>query len=309
MPQVVAAQHLRKTYGKTVAVDDLSLSVEEGEIFGMVGPNGAGKTTTIECLEGLRRPDSGELSVLGLDPLRQERELRFVIGTQLQQAQLPDRLKVGEVLDLFASFYPNPVPWPALLDRLGLAEKKGAFVSQLSGGQQQRLFIALALINHPQLVFFDELTTGLDPQARHSIWELVREIQAEGRTVFLTTHLMEEAEKLCDRVAIIDHGRVVALDTPSALVRRLGAETRVLFNCERSFDPQVLKPVRTMTRVEQDGENVIVYGRPAKPGEPPLIAEVANALSAQQVPFTDIRMEQPSLEDVFLQLTGRAMRD
>lgn len=309
MPQVVAACHLRKTYGKTIAVDDLSLSVEEGEIFGMVGPNGAGKTTTIECLEGLRRPDSGELSVLGLDPLRQERELRFVIGTQLQQAQLPDRLKVGEVLDLFASFYPNPVPWPILLERLGLAEKKGAYVSQLSGGQQQRLFIALALINHPQLVFFDELTTGLDPQARHSIWDLVREIQAEGRTVFLTTHLMEEAEKLCDRVAIIDHGRVVALDTPTALVRSLGAETRVLFNCERAFDPQVLEPIRTMTRVQQDGEHIIVYGRSAKPGEPPLIAEVANALSAQQVPFTDIRMEQPSLEDVFLQLTGRAMRD
>jgi ABC-2 type transport system ATP-binding protein len=296
-------------YGKTTAVDDVSFEVHEGEIFGMVGPNGAGKTTTIECLEGLRRPNQGEVRVLGLDPVRQEHSLRFVIGTQLQKTQLPDRLKVDEALDLFASFYPNPAPWPVLLERLGLVEKKGAYISQLSGGQQQRLFIALALINHPRLVFFDELTTGLDPQARHAIWDLVREIRAEGRTVFLTTHLMEEAERLCDRVMIVDHGRVVALDTPAALVRSLGAESRVLFNCENAYDPQVLKSIRTVTHVERDGQRVIAYGRSAQPGQPPLITEVANALSAQGVAFTDIRMEQPSLEDVFLQLTGCAMRD
>jgi ABC-2 type transport system ATP-binding protein len=275
----------------------------------MVGPNGAGKTTTIECLEGLRRPDGGEMCVLGLDPIRQEHNLRLVIGTQLQKAQLPDQLKVGEVLDLFASFYPNPIPWPVLLERLGLAEKKGVYVSQLSGGQQQRLFIALALINKPQLVFLDELTTGLDPQARHAIWDLMREIRADGCTVFLTTHLMEEAEKLCDRVAIVDHGCMVALDAPAALVRSLGAETRVLFGCENVYDPQALKSISTVTRVERDGQRVIVYGRSVQPGQPPLIAEVANALSAQGVVFSDMRMEQPSLEDVFLQLTGRAMRD
>jgi ABC-2 type transport system ATP-binding protein len=309
MLQVIRVSHLRKMYGKTIAVDDVSFEVNEGEIFGMVGPNGAGKTTTIECLEGLRRPNQGEVRVLGLDPVRQEHSLRFVIGTQLQKTQLPDRLKVDEALDLFASFYPNPAPWPVLLERLGLVEKKGAYISQLSGGQQQRLFIALALINHPRLVFFDELTTGLDPQARHAIWDLVREIRAEGRTVFLTTHLMEEAERLCDRVMIVDHGRVVALDTPAALVRRLGAESRVLFNCENAYDPQVLKSIRTVTHVERDGQRVIAYGRSAQPGQPPLITEVANALSAQGVAFTDIRMEQPSLEDVFLQLTGRAMRD
>jgi ABC-2 type transport system ATP-binding protein len=300
---------LRKVYGTTVAVDDLSLEVKEGEIFGMVGPNGAGKTTTIECLEGLRRPDRGEMRVLELDPVRQERSLRLAIGTQLQQAQLPDRLKVGEALDLFASFYPNPAPWPVLLERLGLAEKKGAYISQLSGGQQQRLFIALALINKPRLVFFDELTTGLDPQARHTIWDLVREIRAEGRTVFLTTHLMEEAEKLCNRVAIVDHGRVVANDTPAALVRSLGAESRVLFNLENSCDLRALKSIGSVTRVEQDGPRVIVYGRSTPSGQPPLITEVVNALYTQGIAFSDIRMEQPSLEDVFLQLTGRAMRD
>lgn len=309
MLPVIHVSHLRKRYGHTIAVDDLSLEVNEGEIFGMVGPNGAGKTTTIECLEGLRRPDSGELRVLDLDPIRQEHDLRLVIGTQLQEAQLPDQLKVGEALDLFASFYPNPVPWPSLLERLGLVEKKNTYLSKLSGGQRQRVYIALALINHPQLVFFDELTTGVDPQARHSIWDLVREIRSEGRTVFLTTHLMEEAEKLCDRVAIVDHGRVVALDTPAALVRNLEAESRVLFNLDQSYDPQALRSLNSVTRVDRDGRQVIVYGHSGQPGQPPLITEVANALAAQGILFGDIRMEQPSLEDVFLQLTGRAMRD
>jgi ABC-2 type transport system ATP-binding protein len=309
MLQVIRVSDLRKIYGKTIAVDGLSFEVNEGEIFGMVGPNGAGKTTTIECLEGLRRPDSGEMSVLGLDPIRQEHELRFVIGTQLQASQLPDQLTVSEVLDLFASFYPHPASWPALIERLGLAEKRNSYIVKLSGGQRQRVFIALALINRPRLVFLDELTTGLDPQARHSIWDLVREVRADGCTVFLTTHLMEEAETLCDRVAIVDHGRVVALDTPAALIRNIGAESRVLFTLNTGYDPQALTSIGSVTRVERDEQRVIVYGRSTSSGQSPLIAEVANALSAQGVVFSDIRMEQPSLEDVFLQLTGRAMRD
>jgi ABC-2 type transport system ATP-binding protein len=309
MAHVIQVSHVHKAYGSTIAVDDLTLEVNEGEIFGMVGPNGAGKTTAIECMEGLRKPDSGEIRVLGLDPASQEHDLRLVIGTQLQQAQLQDRLKVGEALDLFASFYPNPAPWPALLEQLGLGEKKGEYISRLSGGQQQRLFIALALINQPRLVFFDELTTGLDPQARHAIWDMLRQIRAEGRTVFLTTHLMEEAEKLCDRVAIIDHGQLVALDTPAALVRSLAADSRVLFTVEAAYDPQVLKSLGGVRRVERDGQRVIVYGRSAAPSEPPLITDVVNALAAQGVTFSDIRMEQPNLEDLFLQLTGRAMRD
>jgi ABC-2 type transport system ATP-binding protein len=283
--------------------------VNEGEIFGMVGPNGAGKTTTIECLEGLRSFDSGEVSVLGLDPVRQERSLRQVIGTQLQKAQLPDRLKVNEALDLFSAFYPNPVDWLGLLERLGLIEKKSSYISQLSGGQQQRLFIALALINHPRLIFFDELTTGLDPQARQAIWELLREIRLEGRTVFLTTHLMEEAEKLCDRVAIVDYGRVVALDTPEVLVSSLGAESRVILNIKNSYNPQPLRSLNCVTRVEQDGQQLIVYGNADQPGQPPLITEVVNLLAAQGIRFNEIRMEVPTLEDVFLHLTGRAMRD
>ncbi len=309
MTNVIQVQHLRKTYGKTVAVEDLSLEVKEGEIFGMVGPNGAGKTTTIECLEGMRAFDGGEIKILGLDPVRQERELRYVIGTQLQKSQLPDQLTVGEVLDLFASFYPNPVPWPALVERLGLSEKKNSWVSKLSGGQLQRVFIALALINRPKLVFLDELTTGLDPQARRSIWDLVREIRAGGCTVFLTTHFMEEAELLCDRVAIMDHGKIVALDSPAALVSKLGADSRVLFTTSHAFDPESLQALDGVTRVEREGDRVIVYGRAAQSGKQALISEVANWLSAQGAAFSDIRMEQPNLEDVFLQLTGRAMRD
>jgi len=308
MTIVIQANHIQKTYGATVAVDDLSLEVHEGEIFGMVGPNGAGKTTTIECLEGLRRPDRGEIRILGLDPARQEHELRRVIGTQLQKSQLPDQLTVGEVLDLFASFYPDPAPWPALLERIGLAEKKNAWVSKLSGGQLQRVFIALALINHPKLVFLDELTTGLDPQARLSIWDLVREVRAGGCTVFLTTHAMEEAETLCDRVAVVDRGRIAALDTPAALVRNLAAETRVLFSADGGFDPQSLKSVDGVTRVERDGRLIIVFGRTTAAGQP-LIGGVVQRLSAFGAAFSDIRMEPPTLEDVFLQLTGRAMRD
>jgi ABC-2 type transport system ATP-binding protein len=309
MSQVIQVSHLKKSYGKTMAVDDLSLEVEEGEIFGMVGPNGAGKTTTIECLEGLRRPDSGEVRVLGLDPQRQEHDLRLVIGTQLQQTQLPERLKVGEVFDLFASFYPNPDDWRVLLDRLGLQEKKNSYISKLSGGQQQRLSIGLALVNKPKLVFFDELTTGVDPQARHAIWDLVREIQGDGRTVFMTTHLMEEAEKLCDRVAIVDHGKVVALGTPASLVRKLAPESRVVFTADHALDIEKLRAISSVTRVEQDGQKVIVFGRSIAISQPPLISEVVNVLSAQGVTFNDIRMEQPTLEDVFLLLTGRAMRD
>jgi ABC-2 type transport system ATP-binding protein len=310
MAQVIEIAGLRKAYGKTVAVDNLSLEVNEGEIFGMVGPNGAGKTTTIECIEGLRKPDGGTLRVLRLDPQRQERSLRLLIGTQLQQAQLPDRLRVGEIFDLFASFYPNPADWHELLERLGLQEKKDAFYAKLSGGQQQRVSIGLAMINKPQLVFFDELTTGVDPQARHAIWDLVGEIRAEGRTVFMTTHLMEEAEKLCDRVAIVDHGKITALGTPAALVRKYAPESRVVFTLlDEAFDAQSLKSIGAVTRVEQDGQKVTVYGRSVAVSQPPLITEVVNGLSGRGVTFSDMRMEQPSLEDVFLSLTGRAMRD
>src|SRR5436190_3128031 len=218
---VIHVSSIRKTYGKTIAVEDVSFDVNDGEIFGLIGPNGAGKTTTMECVEGIRRPNSGSITVLGLDPIRDVYELQERIGVQLQQAQLQKRIKVWEAMQLWASLYRKPITLgDQLLDQLGLVDKRDAWFMTLSGGQKQRLFIALALINDPEVVFLDELTTGLDPQSRRAIWELVRGIRARGKTVFLTTHLMEEAERLCDRVAIIDHGRIVDIDSPARLVAR-----------------------------------------------------------------------------------------
>ncbi|MBC7227137.1 MAG: ABC transporter ATP-binding protein [Thermoflexales bacterium] len=300
----IEVRELYKSYGSVRAVDGVSFTVEEGEIFGMVGPNGAGKTTTIECVEGLRRPDRGTIRVLGLDPQRDGYELRCCIGVQLQEAALHPRLKVREALDLFGSFYPRRVDANHLLEQLGLAEKRGAPFEKLSGGQKQRLFIALALINDPELVFLDELTTGLDPQARRATWDLVRSIRDRGKTVFLTTHYMEEAERLCDRVAIIDHGKIVALDTPENLIRSLGAEHRVVFSADERLDVGMFRQLPGVTRAERVGERVVVYGK----GEG-LVSGVVGLLERAGLPFRDLQTEQPSLEDVFLALTGREMRD
>ena len=301
---VVKVEELRKTYGKTVAVDNISFEVYEGEIFGMVGPNGAGKTTTIECIEGLRQPEKGNIGVLGLNPKRDEPVLRERIGVQLQTSALQDHIKVWEALDLYASFYPKSINWETLLERLGLADKRNDYFDKLSGGQKQRVFVALALVNDPEVVFLDELTTGLDPRARHSIWDLVREIQKSGKTVILTTHFMEEAERLCDRVAIIDHGRIVALDSPENLIQSLEAENRIVFNVESEIEHpnEKLKDLSGVTRIEQIGDRVVVYGTGNE-----LLGTVINALTSKGIRFKNLRTEQPNLEDVFLTLTGREM--
>lgn len=303
MNPAVRIDQLHKAYGSVVAVDDVSFEVPVGEIFGVVGPNGAGKTTSIECIEGLRRADRGTIEVLGLDPARQERELRQRIGVQLQQSALPARIKVWEALDLYASFYDSAVNWRPLLDRLGLMDKRNAAFAKLSGGQKQRLFIALALLNDPELIFLDELTTGLDPQSRRSMWELVRGIRDQGKTVLLTTHFMEEAERLCDRVAIMDQGRIVALDSPANLIRDHGAEARVTFAADGDCESK-LQALAGVTRVERAGDRVIVQGK----GDG-LIGEVVAALSAGGIVFRDLRTEQSTLEDVFLALTGKEIRD
>jgi ABC-2 type transport system ATP-binding protein len=301
---VIRAEKIHKQYAAVPALEDVTFEVRENEIFGMVGPNGAGKTTTIECCEGIRRPDGGALKVLGLDPQAQGDALRRRIGVQLQSAALPPRMKVWEALDLFSTFYEKAADWKTLMERLGLAEKRDAYVSKLSGGQKQRLFIALSLLNEPELIFLDELTTGLDPQARRAMWDLVREIRGKGKTVFLTTHFMEEAERLCDRVAILDHGRIIALDTPQNLVRGLHAENRVIFLTEDPLPADALQAAPGVLRVEQSGDRVIVYGR----GDA-LVGGVVNALGAKGIRFRDLRTEQPTLDDVFLTLTGRALRD
>ena len=301
---VIQVEHLQKVYGHVRAVDDLSLEVAHGEIFGMVGPNGAGKTTAVECLEGLRRPSAGRIRVLGLDPQRDRYALRPRIGVQLQASALQDRLKVWEALDLFASFYPHASNWQDLLEQIGLAEKRNAPFAKLSGGQKQRLFIALALLHDPELVFLDELTTGLDPQARHIMWDMVRGMRERGKTVFLITHFMEEAERLCDRVAIVDHGRLIALDSPAQLIEALGVEQRVVFTADGTLRTESLMTLPGVSHVELMGDRVIVSGS----GDG-LLAEVLAALSAHGVRAHDLHTEQPTLEDVFLKLTGRAIRD
>jgi len=307
MNPIIQVEKLRKTYGTTVAVDEISFEVREGEIFGMVGPNGAGKTTTIECLEGLRRPDSGSLRVLGVDPQREGQTLRLNTGIQLQQSNLPERMKVWEALDLYSSFYPHSTNWEELLVKLGLDEKRNTPFSKLSGGQKQRLFIALALLPDPQLVFLDELTTGLDPQARRVIWDLVRDVRSEGKTILMTTHFMEEAERLCDRVAILDHGRIVALDTPAALIRKLSQEERIVFSLDEVMPHALMDKLSGSGKVDIRGEWVTVHGRTDR--QTALISEVVNQLTTSGVRFHDLRTEQPNLEDVFLKLTGRDMKE
>ena len=277
---VVEVRELHKAYGPIVAVDGISFSVAENEVFGLVGPNGAGKTTTIECLEGLRDRDAGEVSVLGLDPGDAGADLRRRIGVQLQESSLFDRIRVQEALDLFASFYPQSIDWRPLIAQLGLGERLKAPFVKLSGGQKQRLFIALALVNDPELVFLDELSTGLDPQARRTMWDLVRSLRDKGKTVFLSTHFMEEAERLCDRVAIMDRGKIVALDTPENLIAGLGVETRVVFTAEDTIDAKQLESLANVTRVEVSGDRVIVHGQGDR-----LVSEVVRAVEGPRLAF------------------------
>ena len=276
----------------------------EGEIFGLIGPNGAGKTTTMECVEGVRKADSGRTTVLGLDPARNAYELQKRIGVQLQQAQLQKRIRVREAVDLWASLYPRSIDGRALLEQLGLTEKRNASFMSLSGGQKQRLFIALALINDPEVVFLDELTTGLDPQARRAIWDLVNGIRARGKTVFLTTHLMEEAERLCDRVAIIEHGRLIEMGAPAELVRNHCPERGVVFTSDRADLAHDLEAIPGAESVRVEGATYTVRGR----GDD-FITEVIRFVAHQALTVRDFRTVIPTLEDVFLKLTGHAIRD
>ena len=282
----------------------MSFEVTEGEIFGLIGPNGAGKTTTMECVEGLRTPERGTISVLALDPVRDAHQLQNRIGVQLQEAQLQKRIKVWEAVDLWASLYPSSVDGDRLLEQLGLIDKRNSWFMTLSGGQKQRLFIALSLINDPEVVFLDELTTGLDPQARRTIWDLIRGIRARGKTVLLTTHLMEEAERLCDRVAIIEHGHIIDMDTPMGLIARHCPERTVFLSTD---DPTTEACFQAVPRVEavtcQDGRFTI------RGTGDDLVTEVIHCLSEHRIRVTDFRTLLPTLEDVFLKLTGHSIRD
>jgi ABC-2 type transport system ATP-binding protein len=305
MRPVIQVSGVRKTYGSTVAVEEVSFEVNEGEIFGLIGPNGAGKTTTMECIEGLRRPDQGSISVLGLDPVKDVYKLQERIGVQLQQAQLQKRIKVWETVDLWASLYQKKaIDGERLLEQLGLRDKRDAWFMDLSGGQKQRLFIALALVNDPELVFLDELTTGLDPQSRRAIWDLVRGIRERGKTVFLTTHLMEEAERLCDRVAIIEHGRIIDIDKPENLVSRHCPERTVVLATDNAIAEKCFRAVPGVETVIREDSRFTIRGR----GDD-LVTEVIHCLSENGIRVADFRTILPNLEDVFLKLTGRSIRE
>jgi ABC-2 type transport system ATP-binding protein len=302
---VIEVSGFRKTYGRTVAVDEISFAVNDGEIFGLIGPNGAGKTTTLECVEGLKKPDRGSIRVLGLDPFHDVYRLQRRIGVQLQQAQLQKRIKVWEAVHLWASLYGKPVAdGERLLQQLGLADKRQSWFMTLSGGQKQRLFIVLALINDPEVVFLDELTTGLDPQARRTIWELVRGIRDRGKTVLLTTHLMEEAERLCDRVAIIEHGRIIDSDTPARLVARHCPERTVELTASHAGAEDAFRAMAHVESVTRQDRRFVLRGR----GED-FITEVIRGLSEHDIHVSDFRTVMPNLEDVFLRLTGHSIRD
>lgn len=304
---ILKVDNLQRQYGDVKAVDGISFEVQPGEIFGIVGPNGAGKTTTIECIEGLRKPSSGTIELLGKNPQTRGFELRQQIGMQLQESALPDRLLVWEALDLFATFYKKTLPADDLIRAVGLEEKRKTPFDKLSGGQKQRLYIALALINDPEVVFLDELTTGLDPHARRAIWDLIEDVRNRGKTVILSTHFMEEAERLCDRVAIVDHGQIVALDTPENLINELGAERRIVVTLDDGLTDEqrdYLSAIEGVEKVDWQRDRAVVYTK-----DETVLVEVVRTLVGKSIPFKGLRTEQANLEDVFLAQTGRQLRE
>lgn len=300
---VVAVSELRKQYGRHVAVDGVSFTVEEGEIFGILGPNGAGKTTTVETIAGLRKSDGGTIRVLGLDPQRDRARLRPLVGVQLQESELPDRMTTAEAVQMFASFYADPEDPTRLIGDLGLTEKRQTQYRDLSGGQKQRLSIALALVGKPKVAILDELTTGLDPQARRETWQVIESIRERGVTVLLVTHFMEEAERLADRVAIIDSGRIVVIDTPAGIISRLDAEQTLRFRPSAPIEDRLLTDLPEVNDVKRAGPVVVVTGT----GN--LIHAVTSALAQHQVVADDLRVEQANLDDAYLALTARPAKE
>lgn len=298
---------LKKTYGETRAVDGLSFQVESGEVFGLLGPNGAGKTTTVEMIEGLRTPDSGSIRVLNLDPKQALKQIKNRIGIQLQTTALYPRLTVREVIDLFASFFSGARPYTTddLIKLVGLEEKAKTRSKELSGGQKQRLSVALALVNDPEIVFLDEPTTGMDPQARRNMWDVIESLQQHGKTVLLTTHYMEEAETLCQRVAVIDHGKIIALDSPEELIRQNFKETAIEFSDPGTPDQDRLQALPTVSQIAVKDHQVLLYSLDV----PQTMAGLMDLSKQQALKFRDMSVRNATLEDVFLKLTGRSIRD
>ncbi|GCD84282.1 multidrug ABC transporter ATP-binding protein [Parageobacillus thermoglucosidasius] len=295
---IIEVEDLVVDYKGVQVVDHVSFSVEEGEIFGMIGPNGAGKTTTIECIEGIRENYSGSIRVLGLNPKVDRKKLYNLIGVQLQETSYQDKIKVWEICKMFSSFYANPLPYESLLNDFGLYDKVNSYVSKLSGGQRQKLAIILALIANPKIIFLDELSTGLDPQVRRSMWELIKGLQKDGKTIYMTTHFMDEAEYLCNRIAIMDKGKVVAVDTVENLIKRFGLEETVVFKADE-LNLDEIERISGVTSLERRGSEVCVKGR-----EINFVNNILNYLGNNQIRYRDLKVIQPSLEDVFLKITA-----
>ena len=301
----IEVNSLTKRYGDVQALRGVSFSVNEGEVFGLLGPNGAGKTSTVEILEGLRTPDSGSVSVCGLDPQSSGAEFKYIIGAALQATALPDKMRVHEALDLFGSFYPRRRGTKELLGRFGLEEKRNAYYSQLSGGQKQRLALAMALVNDPRVVFLDEPTAGLDPQVRREIYDIIEELKKEKKTLLLTTHYIEEAEKLCDRVAIVDHGKVIALGTPRELKERSGGVTRITVRMAKPETNGALGSLEGVSECRTESDNYLLYSTRV----PRTIVALVKHLEEQNNELVSLEISAPTLEDIFLELTGRRLRD
>ena len=304
-PPVISVADLHKTYGDVKAVNGVTFDVGKGEVFGLLGPNGAGKTTTVEILEGLNKADSGQVRVLGMDPAHDPGQLKERIGVQLQTAALYPNLTVAELISLFGTFYAHPRPTQDLIRQFDLEERQNGLSKELSGGQRQRLSVALAMVNDPELIFLDEPTTGLDPQARRSLWDRVDELRSEGRTVVMTTHYMEEAEQLCDRVAIMDHGRILEMGTVNEVVTGHFKERTISFATRPEITDEKLKSLHAVTRVAHDASDTLIYTTDV----PATIGDVLRLADELGVKGLDLAVRRPTLEDVFLALTGRALRD
>jgi ABC-2 type transport system ATP-binding protein len=299
---VIDVDGLVKRYDGRAVVDDVTFSVEEGEVFGILGPNGAGKTTIVESIEGLRTPDEGRIRVFGLDPATDSTEIHQRLGAQLQESRLPDRIKVWEAMDLYSSFYRSPAHWPTLLDQLGIADKRNERFKNLSGGQKQRLSIALALVGNPEIAILDELTTGLDPQARRDTWDLIEDLKKRGITIVLVTHFMEEAERLADRLALIDAGKVVAIDTPAGLIAMTSPDQIIRFVPSGPIEDSLLNDLPEVKSVNRDGTEIVVRGT----GE--VLTAVITQLVRHQVVAGQLKVEQVTLDDAFVALTGRRIQ-
>ena len=305
MSAVIEAKDLTKKYGDLIAVNEVSFEIEKGEIFGLLGPNGAGKTTTVEMIEGLRKPDGGTIKVWGIDVLKGIDRVKEIIGVQLQTATIYERIRVGEAIDLYGSYYKKSIPTNVILERVSLTDKKRSFVKALSHGQKQRLAMAVALVNDPEIIFLDEPTTGLDPQARRNVWDIIDSLRGSGKTILLTTHYMEEAEQLCNRVGIIDQGNIITIDTPRNLIAKQSLGSTIEFVSSNSIAEDAFKDITQLSTVTQDGNRYILHTEEVFQ----VLKEIIRLAEEKNLDVEGISVRKATLEDVFLKLTGRQLRE